>query len=129
MSNTQQTTVTDVTTRSEHHADSDADEVRTAKDQIAWLLERRDCREWAISSQALADAVGLKATTVRDTIKEIRRERHLPVVSCSRGYYLVNDAAEFQHEIDKINDEIQTREETKQELCAAFNRYRRGGDE
>jgi hypothetical protein len=137
MSTDDNTTDTDRrTTRSEHHAHSPDEQVRTAKDTLAWLLRRRDCREWAISSTALAEATGwrdpgdsgIAPTTVRDAIKELRRDRHLPIVACSQGYYLVTDPGEFQREIDRINDEIQTREETKRELCAAFNRYRGGAD-
>jgi len=118
------------TTRAEHHADSDADAVRTAKEQLAWILARRDCRAWAISSQALADATGddgIAATTVRDAIRELRRERDLPIVSCSRGYYLIDDTDALQRELDRIQSEIETREATKRELTAAFNRYD-GGD-
>jgi len=126
----------DTTTRAEHHAHSPDEQVRTAKDTIAWLLRHRDAREWAISSTALAEATGwrdpgdrgIAPTTVRDAIKELRRDRHLPIVSCSQGYYLVSDAGEFEREISRIDDEIQTREETKVELCAAFNRYRGATD-
>ena len=119
----------DVTTRAEHHADSSEAAVRTAKDTIAWILARRDCREWAISSAALADATTVKATTVRDIVKELRGERGLPIVSCSRGYYCLTDEAQLADEIERIDDEIQTRRETKQELVAAFNRRKYGGDE
>jgi len=111
------------TTRATHHADSEESTVKAAKEQIAWILERRDCREWAISSQALADATGtIKPTTVRDAIREIRREHDLPVVSCSQGYYTISDPADLERELDRIDDEIDTRMETKRELTRAFNR-------
>jgi len=109
------------TTRATHHADSPEPSVRRAKDQLAWILERRDCREYAISSKGLADAVGLKPTTVRDCIKEIRDERNLPIVSCSQGYYCISSVGELERELDRIEAEISTRKETKQELVEAFN--------
>jgi hypothetical protein len=113
-----------MSSRAEHHADSSESRVRDAKAQLAAILRVRDCREWAISSKGLADAVGLKATTVRDCIPEIRREYNLPVVACSRGYYVITDPSQLEHELDRIQSEIQTRRERKQELTAAFNRNR-----
>lgn len=110
-----------MTTRATHHADSSEQNVTRAKAQIAQILEVRDCREWAISSKGLADAVGLKPTTVRDCIKEIRRERHIPVVSCSSGYYVISSVEQLESELDRIQAEINTRKETKQELAEAFN--------
>lgn len=115
-----------MSSRAEHHADSPESQVRTAKDQIAWLLQRRNSREHAISSKGLAQATGwpnggIKPTTVRDCIKEIRQERKLPIVSCSQGYYLINSAQELEWELERIQEEIATREETKQELAQAFN--------
>lgn len=115
------------TTRATHHADSTEQKVRTAKDAIAWVMERRRGRGAAISSQGLADAVGLKATTVRDCIKELRRERDLPIVSCSRGYYLLDSNEGLERELDRIAAEIETRKETRAELVAAWNRYTGAG--
>lgn len=110
-------------TRSEYHADSTVETVRSEKDQIAWILKRRDCREYAISSKGLAAVVGLKATTVRDCIKEIRDERDLPIVSCPNGYYLIDGVDQLERELDRIQGEINTREETREELTKAFNRF------
>jgi biotin operon repressor len=117
---TTQSEQTTTTTRATHHADSADGHVASAKAQIAWLLERRDAREWAISSKGLADAVGLKATTVRDCIKELRRERQLPIVACPNGYYLVTDDDTLQRELDRIADEIETRKQTMAELETAY---------
>jgi len=122
------------TTRAEHHAHTADTNVRSAKRTLAWILDRRDCREWAISSRGLAAATGyyddaagsISPSTVRDAIAEIRREDDLPIVSCSRGYYKITDTDALADELDRIQDEIETRKETKQELAAAFNRDRRG---
>lgn len=92
---------------------------------MARILEVRDCREWAISSKGLASAVGtIKPTTVRDAIREIRREYDLPVVSCSKGYYTISDPTALERELERIDREIETRMETKRELTRAFNRDR-----
>ena len=113
-----------MSSRAETHADSHETKVRQAKQRIAYILQHRDGRNAAISSQGLADAVELKPTTVRDIIKEIRAERNLPIASCSRGYYLISSVDQLEHEIDRIQGEINTREETKQELVQAFNARR-----
>jgi biotin operon repressor len=107
--------------RTEHHADSSDKKIKRVKKQIANILQIRDCREWAISSQGLADATGITASTVRDCIKEIRREQHIAVVSCSQGYYTISSVDELESELDRIQAEINTRKETKRELVAAFN--------
>jgi len=107
--------------RAAHHAESDEVTVHQAKDQIARLLSNNPGREDAISSRALGEKVGLKATTVRDLIKEIRAEYELPIVSCSRGYYVISSVDELEREIGRIDDEIDTKRETKQELTRAFN--------
>jgi biotin operon repressor len=91
---------------------------------MAAILQHRTGPDEAISSHGLADATGLKPTTVRDCIKELRRDRELPVVSCSHGYYLIDSVDELEREVDRIQSEINTRKETKQELVAAFNSRR-----
>jgi len=123
--------------RAEHHADSDVPKVRRAKDRIAWILRRRDCREHAISSKALARATGwkpgepsdgIKPTTVRDCIKEIRAERDLPIESCGRGYYLIGTVSELERYIENRKEEKRTIDETIQEQVQAFNAMRYGGE-
>lgn len=117
-----------MTTRAEHHADSTEPDVRDAKDTIATILRHRTSRDEAISSQGLGDACGLKATTVRDIIKELRRDRDLPIRSCSRGYYLIDCVEQLEDELDRIQSEINTRKETREELVQAFNQQRYGGE-
>lgn len=113
-------------TRAESEADTPAPDVTTAKKQIAAKLNDHTTRDNAISSQALADYTGLKPTTVRDAIKEIRREYGVPVVSCTAGYYVVDSREEFERQLDRIDAEIQTRRETKRELTAAWNQHNTG---
>lgn len=112
--------------RAAYNADSDSPKVRAASRRIASILERESGRDNPISSTELGDRVGLKATTVRDIIKEIRPEFEIPVVSCSRGYYVLESVEELEREIAAIDDEIETKRETKRELTQAFNSRRYG---
>jgi len=109
--------------RAKDHADSDEISIEQAKGELYQTLRHKTDRDDAISSSALAGQVGLKATTVRDLIPAIRREYSLPVVSCSKGYYVIQDTTALERELDRIQDEIETREDTKQELTKAFNRH------
>lgn len=111
------------------HADSSAEKINLAKRQIAGILRERRGKQAAISSKGLAAACGLKATTVRDIIPEIRREYELPIASCPGGYYVIEDVRDFERHLEKIDEEIQTRLKHKQELTAAWNVDRRARHE
>jgi len=109
-------------TRAEHHATSPDHEVRAAKRTLARLLECRRGKDRAISSQALADRVGLKATTVRDLVPVVRRDYGLPVASTSTGYYVIEDEAELREVMDRIERTIETKRERQRELARAWYR-------
>ena len=108
----------------EEYTDTDAGQHRSAKHTIARILERCRGRDAAVSSSDLAEAVDPAATTVRDLIPEIRREECLPIVACSAGYYVIDDAEDFEHHVGRIDDEIDTRMQTKRDLARAWNRER-----
>ena len=63
-------------------------------------------------------------STVRSLIRRVRREYGLPVYSKGSGYWHVQDTAEFEEAIGRIDSQIETKRETKRELAAAFNRGR-----
>lgn len=109
--------------RAKDHADSGSVSIEQAKGEIYHVLKNKH-RDDAISSSALAGMVGLKATTVRDLIPDLRREYNLPVVSCSQGYYVIEDTDALSRELDRIQDEIETREQTKKDLARAFNKQK-----
>lgn len=122
-----------IVTRAEHHADSSVAKVKSEKEQIAWILKRRNCKEWSITAKGLARATGWKPdeehngiepTTVRDCIREIRRERNLPIVSYNRGYYLIGNVAELERFIEKKRETISTHEQTIEDQVRAFNSMR-----
>lgn len=116
--------------RAEHHATSNPENVRDAKHRIAWLLQHRPGRQAAISARGLSRATGyhdpggggIKPTTVRDCIREIRVEYDLPIVSCSRGYYVISSEGELEGFISGKWEEIATHKETLRDVVGAYNR-------
>jgi len=116
-------------TRAEREADSHENDVKHAKKQIAAKLNDHVGRENAISSKALADYTGLSASTVRDCIPEIREEWGVPVVSRNKGYYVIESSEEFEAQLDRYSERIQTIEERRKELTAAWNQHNTGDSE
>lgn len=114
--------------RAEHHADTNQPEVATAKKQIAAKLHDHKGPNNAISSKALADYSGLSASTVRDCIAEIRVEYDVPVVSRNQGYYVVESRDEFEAQLERMNDRIETIRERKKELASAWNTQQTRGE-
>lgn len=114
----------------DQYTDTDASDHARAKRRIARILADTTTREDAVSSTELAEAVGPAPTTVRDLIPEIRRERAMPIANApGGGYYVVQDTDDLAEHLERIDDEIATRLERKQELTAAFNRNRVVGHE
>lgn len=107
---------------STNYADSPKPKIERAKDTIGTILvEGHKGKKNAISSKQLAEAVGLKPTTVRDVIPEIRRERHIPVVSGSKGYYVCSDQDEFAEVLARIQRTIETKEQRRRDLINAYH--------
>jgi len=77
----------------------------------------------AMSGKDLAKQTPVSSSTVRDLIGELRREEQIPVYSLGNGYFVIASSAEFEECITRIDDEIQTRQETKQELYNAVVKY------
>lgn len=102
------------------HADSSAEKINLAKRQIAGILRERRGKRAAISSKGLAAACGLKATTVRDIIPEIRREYELPIASCPGGYYVIAEYEDFVEHMNRIEDTIETKRQRQSDLARAW---------
>ena len=77
-----------------------------------------------ISGSDLAERVPVAQSTVYDLIQELRQEWGLPVYSRG-GYFCVQDAERLDEIIEQINDQINTMQQTKQDLCRNFNRRER----
>jgi len=73
-----------------------------------------------ISGSDLAEKLPVSQSTTYDLIQELRRDWGLPVYSRG-GYFTIQDPDRLQDVIDQIDKEIATKEQTKQELCRAFN--------
>lgn len=103
-----------------HYADSSAERINLAKRQIAGILRERRGKRAAISSKGLADACGLKPTTVRDLIPEIRREYEVPIASCPGGYYVIASREDFLAHMNRIEDTIETKREHQRDLARSW---------
>ena len=104
-----------------HYADSDEQHIQQAKHRVANLVANAKGKENAISSKELANRVGLKPTTVRDLIPEIRKQYGVPVASSNRGYYRIVEKSEFLEVMQRIEDTIATKKERQRELAKAWN--------
>lgn len=112
----------------EQHTDSTRSDHERAKLTLARMLSGRSYED-RISATDLAEHVPVAASTVRDLVAEIRRERGLAIYSRGSGYWHIQSADELGDAVERINDVIATKQETKRELTSAFNRQRYGGQE
>jgi len=113
------------TSRAKTYAESDDITIERAKTVIINILGNAESKDEAISSKELAEHVGLKPTTVRDLVKEIKQAGIMPIVACSKGYYQIKTVEQLERELDRIQEEIDTREQSKKDLARAFNRRER----
>lgn len=112
----------------EDYTETDRTDHERAKLTLARMLSGRDY-EHRMSCTELAEHVPVAASTVRDLVKEIRRERGIAVYSRGSGYWHIQDADELADAVERINDVIATKERTKQELTRAFNVERYNDDQ
>jgi biotin operon repressor len=106
----------------DHYADSSTDKIKQARGTIAAILVTdHKGKGNEIAGTKLAEAVGLKPTTVYDQIPRLRREYKIPVVSNGHGYFVVEDKDVYADKIEAIEEEIETKRQRKEELQAAFN--------
>lgn len=105
----------------ERYTDSDRTDHEIAKVQIETRLRGVD-RQDGITARTLAEHVPVSESTVRDLVQELREEHRLPVAAGPNGYYHIGDPDDLAEELQRIDDVIQTKRETKENLTAAFNR-------
>lgn len=105
-----------------HYTESDELTHEQAKAHIRNLLKGRTYDE-RISARELAERCpGVSESTVRDLVIQVRQEYDVPVYSRGSGYWELQDREELHDAIERINDQIRTKERTMEELAAAFNR-------
>jgi transposase len=105
----------------EEYTESDRTDHEIAKLKLARMLKNRSYKD-RISAKELAKHVPVSTSTVRDLIGELRREHWVAIYSRGSGYYEIQDADELQRALDRIDEQIQTKKQTKHELTASFNR-------
>lgn len=104
----------------EQHTDTDRPAHEVAKTALrTTLLSECLGRENAMSGKELAAQTPVSSSTIRDLIGELRREEHIPVYSLGQGYFVIRTSEEFEACINRIDDEIETRQETKRQLYNA----------
>lgn len=102
------------------HTDTDRPAHEVAKSQLRrTLLSECLGRENAMSGKELAAQTPVSSSTIRDLIGELRRDENIPVYSLGQGYFVIRSSDEFQACISRIDDEIETRQETKRQLYNA----------
>jgi len=72
------------------------------------------------SGADLAEYTPVSESTVRDLIGELRAEG-VPVYSLGDGYFVVSNRAELERCLTAINDEIETRVQTRERLIAGVS--------
>lgn len=105
----------------EEHTESDRTDHEIAKLELARMLSGRTYED-RISATDLAQHVPVAASTVRDLVGELRADYGIAAYSRGSGYYEIQTADELAEVLGKIDDQIETRQETKRELTAAYNR-------
>lgn len=105
----------------DQYTQTDRTDHEQAKVTIYNILKETTERSDAVSSKELAEKTPVSRSTVRDLVSEVRRDYLIPVVSCPKGYYRVMDINDLERQLERINDEIETREQTKRELTRAWN--------
>lgn len=106
-------------TKLEQYTDSDRSDHEIAKARLRAELATTNADDTRTGKE-LAENVPVSVSTVRDLLQELRAEG-MPVWSEGRGYYVIQSAEELDRAIEGIREEIATKEETMQQLCAGFN--------
>lgn len=113
---------------------SKADSTQTALTaQIAEELKGRTSKEEAITSGELAKKLDVGDTEAnpktREMVREVMKNRDIPIVSCHAGYWVPSSEEEIAEELESIDGRIASMQQRKKELVGAFNRKKYGEDQ
>lgn len=106
------------------HTESDAMTHEEAKIRIRNLLVGREYDDRMSAADISEHCPGVSPSTVRDLVADVRREYNVAVYSRGSGYWHLQNVDELDDALGRIDDQIETKRETKRELAAAFNRNR-----
>ena len=74
---------------------------------LALLMAYHRGKDQAITVEQIADAlrlrdIGVTGLPVRKAVKELIQEDHIPIGSCTRGYYIIQTEKERHQTIDNL---------------------------
>lgn len=101
----------------EEYTDSNRTEHAIAKDRIINILQYADD---PVSARELSEAVPVEETTVRDLVSDLRERQRLPAYGTSQGYICIGSGEELDDVVESIQDEIDTKKRTMENLIAAY---------
>ena len=105
----------------EDYTETDATDHEIAKQRLEHvLLTQAYGYDDRTSGADLAEYTPVSESTVRDLIGELRAEG-TPVYSFGDGYFVVSNRAELERCLSAINDEIETRIQTRERLIAGVS--------
>jgi hypothetical protein len=97
-------------------SDDENDDLRRLYDELKTHVGRDE----AINSAELAARYypddGAAQPKTREAVKQVMREFGLPLVSCNEGYYVPNNPATIENELDSLQGRIDGIQERKQLL-------------
>jgi biotin operon repressor len=108
----------------EEYTDTDRTDHEVALATLRDELKGRGYED-RISGADLAAKVRVSQSTVYDLIQELRQEWGMAVYS-RQGYFVIQSPERLDDVIEQINEEISTKQQTKQDLVRNFNRERYG---
>jgi len=109
----------------EEYTDTDRTDHEVALATLRDELKGRGYED-RISAGDLAEQVPVSRSTVYDLIQELRQEWGMAVYS-RQGYFVIQSPERLDDVIEQINEEISTKQQTKQDLVRNFNRERYNG--
>lgn len=99
-------------------------------DELEGILRQHVGKDDAITSGELASSVGIADAEgnpkTREGVKVLIRERHVPIGSCSQGYYVMDDPAELAENLETLRGRIAGIEERMMILTRAWNQRKYG---
>jgi hypothetical protein len=104
--------------------ESDALTHEQAKIRIRNTLVGRPYEDRLSAADLAERCPGVSTSTVRDLVADVRREYNVAVYSRGSGYWHLQTSDELDDALGRIDEQIETKRETKRELAAAFNRGR-----
>jgi hypothetical protein len=105
---------------SEHTVTTESDHEHDKRVIAQRLMHDHRGKDNRISSTDLAEYTRCEASTVRDLIKEVRREYRLPIGSAN-GYFIIEHKDEFVRQVERQRQQAETSLQTARDIAAGWN--------